>query len=190
MGPVRRMLTHANNTFVGRVLIGPALSIGGFIAAESGCWHAETVAAGGSGRRMARVSWRCWPGLGASAGFRPGPMRLLFVYPGLGLALIRSFAEHQAEAEVGHRTAIVENAPVLGLLFLHNNLHVVHHNRPGLPWYEIPAAYRRDRERFIADNDNLVYRGYRDVALRHLLTLHHQPVRSIPWPRRSIMAAE
>ena len=35
MGPVRRMLTHANNTFVGRVLIGPALSIGGFIAAEA-----------------------------------------------------------------------------------------------------------------------------------------------------------
>ena len=65
---------------------------------------------------------------------------------------------------------------MLGLLFLHNNLHVVHHNRPGLPWYEIPAAYRRDRDRFIADNDNLVYRGYREVAGRHLLTPHHQPV--------------
>jgi fatty acid desaturase len=65
---------------------------------------------------------------------------------------------------------------VLGLLLLHNNLHVVHHTRPNLPWYEIPAAYRRDRDRFIADNNNLVYRGYREVAGWHRLTAHHQPV--------------
>ena len=137
--------------------------------------------------------WRVWAAHGAGVvavlawtwgicGIPPWAYVALFVYPGLGLALIRSFAEHRAEPEVGHRTAIVENAPVLGLLFLHNNLHVVHHNRPGLPWYEIPAAYRRDRDRFIADNDNLVYRGYRDVAWRHLLTPHHQPVHPMAVP--------
>jgi fatty acid desaturase len=162
MEPIRRMLTQGNNTFVGRVLIGPALSIGGFIAAES-----HLLVRGDHGRR------RVWMTYGAGVvavlawtwGIPPWAYAALFVYPGLGLALIRSFAEHRAEAEVGHRTAIVEDAPVLGLLFLHNNLHVVHHNRPGLPWYEIPAAYRRDRDRFIANNNNLVYRGYRDVAL-------------------------
>ena len=34
MGPVCRMLTHANNTFAGRVLIGPGVSITRFISAE------------------------------------------------------------------------------------------------------------------------------------------------------------
>jgi fatty acid desaturase len=182
MGPVRRKLTHANNTFVGRVVIGPAISIGGFITAEMGLLvrgdhdHRRVWAAHGVGV-VAVLAWT-W----GICGIPPQAYVVLFVYPGLGLALIRSFAEHRAEPEVGHRTAIVENAPVLGLLFLHNNLHVVHHNRPGLPWYEIPAAYRRDRDRFIADNDNLVYRGYRDVASRHLLTPHHQPVHPMAVP--------
>jgi fatty acid desaturase len=176
MGPIRRMLIQVNNTFVGRVLVGPALSIGGFLQAEL-----RLLVRGDRGR------WRIWAAHGAGVlaviawtwqvcAIPPWVYGLLFVYPGMSLALIRSFAEHRAEAEVGHRTAIVEDAPVLGLLFLHNNLHVVHHTRPGLPWYEIPAAYRRDRDRFIADNNNLVYRGYREVAGRHLLTAHHQPV--------------
>ncbi|EWY35822.1 fatty acid desaturase [Skermanella stibiiresistens SB22] len=176
MGPVRRALIQANNTFVGRVLIGPALSIVGFITAEAGA--------------LARGEWDAWRiwiphAIGVAAvlawtwgvcGIPPWSYLALYVYPGLSLTLIRSFAEHRAEAEVSHRTAIVENAPVLGLLFLNNNLHVVHHQRPGLPWYEIPAAYRRDRARLIAENENLVYRGYGDVARRHLLTTHHRPV--------------
>jgi fatty acid desaturase len=176
MGPVCRMLTHANNTFAGRVLIGPGVSITRFISAE--------VLLLAQGNHEQRRVWTAH-GVGVVAvlawtwgvcGISPWAYAALFVYPGFALALIRSFAEHRAEAEVRHRTAIVENAPVLGLLFLHNNLHVVHHEQPGLPWYEIPAAYKRDRERFIAGNDNLVYRGYRDVASRHLLTAHHQPV--------------
>ena len=63
-----------------------------------------------------------------------------FVYPGTALMLVRSFAEHRAESDIDERTAIVENAPVLGLLFLYNNLHVVHHERPGIPWYGYPAG--------------------------------------------------
>ena len=37
-----------------------------------------------------------------------------FIYPGVSLALVRSFAEHRAEQEVGKRTAIVENARFSG----------------------------------------------------------------------------
>ena len=133
MGPVRRMLIRTNNTLVGRVAIGPAISMAGFIAAEAGY-----LARGERGRRSVWVLH----GVGAAAvliwtwkicGIAPWVYGVLFVYPGMSLALIRSFAEHRAEAEVGHRTAIVENAPVLGLLFLHNNLHVVPHEPPGLP---------------------------------------------------------
>ena len=83
--------------------------------------------------------------------------------------LVRSFAEHRAESDVEERTAIVENAPVMGLLYLYNNLHVVHHDRPTLPWYEIPGWYRANRDRLVQENGGLVYRGYLDIARRYLL---------------------
>jgi fatty acid desaturase len=59
------------------------------------------------------------------------------------------------------------------LLFLYNNLHVVHHDRPGLPWYRIPAFYRAHRAAIVAANGGLVYDGYADVARRYLVTPHH-----------------
>ena len=73
-----------------------------------------------------------------------------FVYPGLSLAVVRSFAEHRAEQEVGKRTAIVENARILGPLFLFNNLHAAHHLRGRLPWYQVPKFYRLNRAALIA----------------------------------------
>ena len=80
----------------------------------------------------------------------------------MSLALLRSFAEHRAASDVFERTAIVENAPILGLLYLYNNLHAAHHERPTLPWYQIPAWYRENRERLIKANGGLVYDGYLD----------------------------
>ncbi|MBP2229223.1 fatty acid desaturase [Azospirillum agricola] len=100
---------------------------------------------------------------------------LLCVYPGFALALVRSFAEHRAAENSDHRAAIVERSPLFGLLFPHNNLHVVHHLRPDLPWYAIPASYRAHRPALVARNGGLVYRGYTEVARRFLFTPHHQP---------------
>src|SRR3546814_3895233 len=71
---------------------------------------------------------------------------LLFVYPGIALSLVRSFLEHQARPEVSERSVIVESGPLMSLLFLNNNLHLVHHDKPGLPWYRIPAFYRQRRD--------------------------------------------
>jgi fatty acid desaturase len=103
-----------------------------------------------------------------------GQYLLCFVYPGIALSLIRSFAEHRAHPDPAQRTAIVERAPVLGLLFLYNNLHVAHHFRPDLPWYALPALYRRERERLLAANGGLVYDGYADVFRRYLLRPHDE----------------
>lgn len=97
------------------------------------------------------------------------------VYPGTAILLIRSFAEHRATEGVSERTAIVENAPCLGLLFLYNNLHAAHHAEPMMPWYQIPAWYNANRERLIHDNGGLIYNGYLDVARRFLLTPHDTP---------------
>ena len=56
---------------------------------------------------------------------------LTFLFPGAALTLVGSFAEHRADEIPAHRVAVVERAPVLGLLFLNNNLHALHHARPG-----------------------------------------------------------
>ena len=95
-----------------------------------------------------------------------------FVYAGTALALVRSFAEHRAEDDVERRTAIVERSWLLGPLFLFNNLHVVHHLRAGLPWYELPRWYRMNRAAVLERNGGLVYRSYLDVAWRYLFKPH------------------
>ena len=54
-----------------------------------------------------------------------------FVYVGAALSRLRSFAEHRYADHHDERTAIVENSPLFGLLFLYNNLHVLHHKTTG-----------------------------------------------------------
>lgn len=87
----------------------------------------------------------------------------------------RSYAEHRFADHHHERTAIVENSPLFGPLFLYNNLHVLHHQRPGMPWYRIPRLYRRHRNLLVSINGGLVYDGYLDVARRFLLTSHDDP---------------
>ena len=104
-----------------------------------------------------------------------------FIYPGASLAMLRSFAEHRAAPEPERRTAIVENARILGPLYLYNNLHVVHHVRGGLPWYRISEVLSLEPRR--ADHLQRRPRLSRlfDVARRYLLAPHHS--RSIPTGR-------
>ncbi|NPD66232.1 fatty acid desaturase [Lichenicola cladoniae] len=176
IGPGGRWLLRAGNTLLGRMIIGPARAIATFLEHD-----ARALLTGDADVR------RAWllhlPGVVLVLAWLLLVCNLslvryatLFVYPGLSLVLIRSFAEHRAADEPGHRTAIVEHAPVLGLLFLFNNLHVVHHLRPGLAWYRIPAAYRMNRPALLRDNGGLVYRGYLDVARRYLVRQHDLPV--------------
>lgn len=71
-----------------------------------------------------------------------------FVYPGMALSLLRSFAEHRADGDPSRRAAIVRRPGLFGLLFLHNNLHAVHHARPDLSRYRLPAHFRTNRAAF------------------------------------------
>ena len=94
---------------------------------------------------------------------------LLIAYPGISLSLVRSYCEHQAAEQVGHRTIIVEASPFWGLLFLNNNLHVAHHTKPFLPWYKLPRYYFSEREALLAKNNGYVMRGYGEIFWRFLL---------------------
>jgi fatty acid desaturase len=65
---------------------------------------------------------------------------------------------------------------VFGILFLFNNLHVVHHLKPTLPWYEIPRYYRHNRADLLRSNGNFFYRGYAQLAARHFFVPVFSPV--------------
>jgi fatty acid desaturase len=175
-GPIARWARRRLNTFAGRILLGPFVTIPLFLIEEI-----AGLAAGSAAR------WRVWGfhmlgviavllWVEAVCGIPLWQYLLFFVYPGAALTAIRSFAEHRAAIDPNHRTAIVENAPILGLLFLYNNLHVVHHLHPGLPWYAIPRIYRENRASILGRNNGLVYRGYSDVVRRYLMREHHPPV--------------
>lgn len=176
LGPLGRAMMATQATLAGRMMLGPPWVIARFLWAEFGAIRAGDRALAAIWLRHALASM---PVLIWAFGICDVPVWLYligFVHGGLMLTLIRSFAEHRALPDVRARTAIVENSRVLGLLFLFNNLHVVHHRWPSVPWYRLPRLYRAHRDAFIASNDGLVYDGYRDLFTRFLFRRHDDPV--------------
>ncbi|EPE94251.1 fatty acid desaturase (plasmid) [Rhizobium grahamii CCGE 502] len=114
---------------MGRLTIGPAIMLLSFLTQE---WRLLR-----DGRRKRRSSW-AWHGLGVACVLFwivvlcEMPLWLYFLsfaYLGAALSRLRSYAEHRYADHHEERTAIVENSYLFGLLFLHNNLHVLHHRR-------------------------------------------------------------
>jgi fatty acid desaturase len=170
-----------NNTLAVRMIAGPAISTVFFLRSEAGL----LVRADKAGHE-ARVAWAHHL-LGlvilvAVVKFvfaMPFAVYLLSAYLARSVLAVRSFCEHQWAEQPEARTVIVERS-LLGWLFLNNNLHVVHHAHPGLPWHALPAAYRARREEWLAINQGYVFRGYgpvlRKFALRAKEPVAH-PVR-------------
>ncbi len=169
-GRLKRKLLSAQNTGLGRLLLGPSIAVARLFHEEGarllrgdrgnlGAWllHALSCAL--------VVFWVVVvcdiPLLGYI---------LLFAYPGLSLTLLRSFIEHQAAAAEGERTVIVESGPLFSLLFLNNNLHAVHHESPGLPWYRLPQVWRQRKAEILTANGGYHFKGYGQVLRRHLLS--------------------
>jgi fatty acid desaturase len=92
---------------------------------------------------------------------------LLVVYPSMSLTHVRSFAEHRADDHSQLRTNVVEAGPIWALLFLNNNLHIAHHLRPHLPWYELPRAWRAMRHS-VRGAGVVFSGGYREVFRKYL----------------------
>jgi fatty acid desaturase len=175
LSPIGRALLSSQNTLLGRITIGPFWSVAHFLVDE-----ARRVVSDAPGARRIWAEHLLWsaPVIAWLHFFCAFPIWLYFIaicLPATGLMMIRSFAEHRAETEQEKRTAIVENSWFFGPLFLFNNLHVVHHEAPLMPWYRIPGWYRAHREAVIRANGGLVYNSYFDVARRYLLTPHDAP---------------
>lgn len=170
MGPLGRAVLVANNSFLGRLVLGPLVAV----------WRhwTDEIARLGRGDRRHLVPWGLHLGgcaltlawvLGVCR-IPLGDYVLLYVYPGLALTLVRSFLEHQARPEVERRSVLVEAGSVMSLVFLNNNLHALHHAHPDVPWYRLPALYRARRNDLLAENGGYRYGGYLEIARRYLLS--------------------
>ena len=177
-----RSVLDFNNTFFGRLTIGPLVMLVGFLASEVGPAQAPEV--------QVRRAWLHHAlGLALVLGWTtmvcdiPVWLYLLVAYLGLSLLTVRTFAEHQAHEKHGGRTVIVEASPFFSLLFLNNNLHYVHHENPRLAWYNLPALYRSRREEFLAANESYKFNGYGEMFRRYLF--HRKTPVPHPILRRS-----
>ncbi len=188
IGRVMQMLLAFNNTFVGRMLLGAPLGLVGFYRTET---HRLVANEPGVRKAWALHLVGCLPvyfWVVQICGI-PFWIYLVFVvYPGVSWILIRSFAEHQAVESIGGRSAIVEAHPFFAMLYLNNNLHIVHHAHPNVAWYDLPALYRERREIYLAANGGYLFRGYGEV-IRKFGFRRKQPVFH-PWLRREIIVDE
>ncbi len=164
--PLKQLYT-LNNTLAGRMILGPIIATIRF-------WSSEFIAII-KGDRDTLNAWLLHiPACAITlvyalwvSGIPFWQYVLLFAYPGIALMLVRSFCEHQASENDGERTIIVEASPFWSLLFLYNNLHVAHHTRPRLAWYELPAYYRAERDTLLAKNNGYRMNGYGEIFRRY-----------------------
>ncbi|MEM9249689.1 MAG: fatty acid desaturase [Pseudomonadota bacterium] len=165
--PWRQKLLRVNNTLLGRIVLGPMLGQIAFMATD---WRAFR-----SGERAIGLAWLMHVPPAAIVllivATAPIPVwaYLVGVYLGHAVLRIRTFLEHRAHDHTAARTVIIEDNGPLALLFLNNNLHLVHHMHPSVPWYRLPALYQASPGRYVSRNDGYRYRSYGEIFARHLL---------------------
>ncbi|MEL7430828.1 MAG: fatty acid desaturase [Pseudomonadota bacterium] len=181
-----QVMLEFNNTLFGRMLIGPVIGLGRFYLSEARALICDT---NHQRRYLARV-WSLHIALClamalmiASLSSNPWWHWLLATYLGHSILLIRTFLEHQAAPDQSQRTVIIEKACPIAFLFLFNNYHFVHHDKPHIPWYRLPAEYRRQRDEYIARNGAYLYRSYAQV-FRQYFFCSKEPV-AHPFLRNS-----
>lgn len=165
---MRRGIYSCNNTLLGRMLIGPLISLTTFYASDF-----RSLRAGNRAVRNAYLFhlaglvpvalWLLW------VSELPVGLYALAVYISHATLKIRTFLEHRAHEKARCRSVIIEDRGLLSLLFLKNNLHAVHHACPTLPWYRLEAFYAARRDAFLTRNGGYAYRSYAQVFGLYLL---------------------
>lgn len=158
-------LLMANNTLLGRMVLGPILGTLLWLRAEARLRHDPAVQRDWAlhlGGLALLALWLTFAPMGWLA-------YLAAVYIATALLKIRTFLEHCAHEAARARTVIVEDRGPLALLFLNNNLHVVHHMHPQVAWYHLPTLYAANRDHYLRRNDGYAYRSYAQIFARHFL---------------------
>jgi len=172
-GRAHRVLLLALRTLAGRMVLGPLVAAGRW--ARTGIAAMRTPA--GLAREVGHIGAIVVMAVVLRAVGLP-----LWIYVvgtawgGGALSMMRSFAEHRL-VEEGTRSAVVRSGPFFSVLYLNNNLHHTHHERPGLPWFALPAAHLELESDQVADDGAGLYAGYGDVARRFLVRPFGTPVR-------------
>jgi fatty acid desaturase len=176
----QKRILRLNNTLLGRMALGPVVGQVFFMADDLRRIRA--------GERAVLAGW-LWhlpfaAAIVALVAVSPMPLwaYALAAYLGLSVLRIRSYLEHQAHVRARARTVIIEDRGPLAFLFLNNNLHVVHHMHPKLPWYRLPQIYFNNREKYLRRNDGYRYASYAEVFRRHFLRAK-DPVPHPLYPR-------
>lgn len=159
-----QVVLRFNNTLAGRMivgpLVGPLVRQVSFLASD---WRAIRV---GNGAVLRGWLWHI-PAMALVLLWVTASATPLWAYLGLSILKIRTFLEHCAVERTSARTVIVEDRGPLALIFLNNNLHVVHHTHPLVAWYRLPNLYAQNRAQYLARNDGYVYRSYAEIFRRH-----------------------
>jgi fatty acid desaturase len=181
LAPPLRAVLLFNNTLLGRLLVGPMVSQVAFMRAD-----ARAIRGGDRGvlwgwlwHLPALVLVGLWLEMVAQM---PVWAYLLAAYMGLSLLKIRTFLEHRAHHRASARTVVIEDRGPLALMFLNNNLHVVHHMHPRVAWYRLPKIFADNRARYLGRNDAYHYRSYGEVFARYFLRAK-DPVPHPLWRR-------
>jgi fatty acid desaturase len=159
-------LLKANNTLLGRILLGPAVSIFSFVGTD--------LRAILQGDRHVLKAW-VLHGFGVAlvfgwlrvTGGMPIWAYLIAAYFGFGLLKIRTFLEHRAHDLARARSVVIADQGVFALLFLNNNYHSVHHSHPSLAWYRLPNLFAQNRDHYLARNDGYYFDTYAQVFRRY-----------------------
>lgn len=153
-----RHVLRANNTLLGRIVMGPWLAGVAFVLGD---WRLLR-----DGDKAVRQAWLLHIPAAAVVLALVWAMGLpiwLYVlgvcWPALSLISLRTFAEHRWHETPEGRTIIVEHSP-MAWLFLFNNLHCVHHQLPSAPWYALPDLYAARRDYWQALNQGYVFPNY------------------------------
>lgn len=164
----QQAILRVNNTLAGRLLIGPAVGTWAFTLSDLRAIRAGRagVLSGWLWHLPALVPVALWLGHVAQM---PVWAYLLSAYMGLSILKIRTFLEHQAHERARGRTVIIEDRGILAFLFLNNNLHVVHHMHPRMPWYRLPGLYQENRARYLGRNGGYRYGSYGEIFRRYFL---------------------
>lgn len=138
--------------FVGRLAVGPLLRLHKLAVNDLGKFARGDVSH--AGIWLLHIAG-CMAVLNFAVGVADMPWwlyALTFFYAGMVLSWLRPFLEHRWGDKPYERVAAIESNGFFGPLFLWNNLHIVHHRFPTMPWYEILGYYRRHRDAMLAAN--------------------------------------
>ena len=170
-----KWLWEMNFTFFGRMIIGPWLVLWGFFKEEGGLLLKGDA-----------YTWKSWiPHFVLMAlliswlqaqGIELWYYILVCMWPGLSLTLMRSYTEHRPESDNHRRTALVEGNWFTNTLYMAVNIHQVHHEHAGMPWFMVKPYYLANKKYVLARNGNFYYPGYLAIIKRFLVKQKDSPI--------------